>query len=251
MGQVPLPETSLPLAPDRPAEATVDTGLPAAVLWDMDGTLVDTEPAWMGAEAALVEEFGGVWTHEDALQMIGMPLLPAATILQAHGVDLPVDVIGERLVASVVAAVGRHLDWQPGALELLGALRDAGVPCALVTMSYREFADAVLTQGPAGAFDVVVTGDEVTHGKPHPEPYLRAAELLGVDVTRCVAIEDSPPGIASALASGARTLGVQHIAPVEAQPGLSRAGTLAGIGLDELRAIVRGDVLDRLDAPAS
>ena len=222
------------------------SGLPAAVLWDMDGTLVDTEPAWMGAESRLVEEFGGTWTADDALRLIGMPLLPAAQILQDHGVDLPVEVIGERMVDGVVAAVGRHLDWQPGALELLAELRAARVPCALVTMSYRRFAEAVLVHSPAGAFDAVVTGDEVSHSKPHPEAYLRAAELLGVDIRRCVAIEDSPPGLASALAAGARTLGVQHIAVVEPRPGLSRVASLADVHLADLVRIVRGDVLDRL-----
>jgi HAD superfamily hydrolase (TIGR01509 family) len=178
--------------------------------------------------------------------MIGLPLLPAARILQDHGVDLPIEVIGSRLVDGVVAAVARHLEWQPGALELLAALRGAGVRCAVVTMSYRRFAEAVLTQGPAGAFDVVITGDEVVHGKPHPEPYLRAAEALGVDIERCVAIEDSPPGVASALASGARTLGVQHIAVVEAQPGLSRARSLTDIGLTEVARIASGETLDLL-----
>lgn len=220
--------------------------LPAAVLWDMDGTLVDTEPAWMGAEAALVAEYGGRWTHEDAVEMIGLSLLPAAKILQQHGVDLPAEVIGHRLVDGVVAAVHENVAWQPGALELLAALRDAGVPCALVTMSYRRFAEAVLRHAPPGAFDVVVTGDEVTHGKPHPEPYLRAAEALGVDIRDCVAIEDSRPGVASALASGARTLGVRHIVAVEAQPGLSRVGSLTRIGLPELARIVSGDVVDLL-----
>nr|WP_308121833.1 HAD family phosphatase [Actinotalea ferrariae] len=244
---MPPSDASLPHAVNRPA----DSPLPAAVLWDMDGTLVDTEPAWMAAEVALVAEFGGVWTDEDSLRMIGMPLLTAAGILRAHGVDLPEDAIVERLVASVVAAVGRDLVWQPGARELLGAVRDAGIPCALVTMSYRNLAEAVVGQAPPGTFDLLVTGDEVTHGKPHPEPYLRAADLLGVDITRCVAVEDSPPGVASALASGARTLGVQHIARVEAQPGLSRAGSLAQIGLDDLRALVRGDVLDLLEDPAA
>ena len=236
-----------PALPDLPMPAD-GRPLPAAVLWDMDGTLVDTEPSWMGAEAALVEEFGGRWTHEDSVQMIGLPLGPAARILQDHGVDLPVEVIGERLVDGVVAAVGRELVWQPGALELLAALRAAGVASALVTMSYRRFAEAVISRGPADAFDVVVTGDEVTHGKPHPEPYLRAAQLLGVDVADCVAIEDSPPGIASALASGARTLGVQHIVAVEPRPGLSRAGSLTEIGLDEIARIASGQTLDLLAA---
>ena len=212
----------------------------------MDGTLVDTEPAWMGAEARLVAEFGGRWSHEDAVQMIGLPLLPAARILQGHGVDLSAEEIGERLVDGVVAAVEERVLWQPGALELLADLRAAGVPCALVTMSYRRFAEAVLRHAPQGAFDVVVTGDEVTHSKPHPEPYLRAAEALGVEVHACVAIEDSRPGIASALASGARTLGVQHIVAVEAQPGLSRVASLSDVGLAEIARIASGDLVDLL-----
>ena len=222
------------------------SALPAAVLWDMDGTLVDTEPCWMGAERGLVEEFGGTWTSQDAVRMIGLPLEPAAQILQDHGVALPTEEIGRRLVDGVIAAVALELVWQPGALELLAALREQGVPCALVTMSYRRFAEAVLSRGPEGAFDVVVTGDEVTHGKPHPEPYLLAAEQLGVDIRHCVAIEDSRPGVASALASGARTLGVEHIQPVESQPALSRVGSLADIDLDDLRRIVAGEVIDRL-----
>lgn len=240
-----LPTPAAPVAPHDPLPRG---GLPAAVLWDMDGTLVDTEPSWMGAERGLVEAFGGRWTAQDAERMIGMPLLPAAQILRDHGVDLPIETIGERLVDGVIAAVGRNLDWQPGALELLAALRGAGVPCALVTMSYRRFAQAVLDQGPPDAFDAVVTGDEVTHAKPHPEPYLRAAAMLGVDIRRCVAIEDSPPGVASALASGARTIGVQHIVPVEARPGLSRVASLADVSLDDVCRIASGEVLDLLRA---
>lgn len=237
-----------PTTTSEPRRAPVPAGtdLPAALLWDMDGTLVDTEPCWLAAEEELVHEFGGTWTHEDSLAMIGMSLMPAAQILADHGVDLPLEEIGRRLVASVIAAVGRDLVWQPGALELLGAAREAGVPCALVTMSYRAFAEAVVSQGPPDAFQVVVTGDEVEHGKPHPEPYLKAARELGVDISRCVAIEDSRPGVASALASGARTLAVQHIVPVEARDGLSRVGSLAGLGLGELARIASGEVIDTL-----
>src|SRR5690606_3250690 len=100
--------------------------------------------------------------------------------------------------------------FQPGALELLAQLTAAGVPSAIVTASYRPMVDAVVALTPPGSFAAVVTGDEVARGKPDPLPYLRAAELLGVDPEHCVAIEDSPPGITAALASGARTLGVPH-----------------------------------------
>lgn len=212
----------------------------------MDGTLVDTEPCWMATEAALVEEFGGAWGPEDALQMVGMPLERAAQVMRDHGVDLPVAVIGERLNDGVIAAVRREVVWRPGALELIGELRAAGIPCALVTMSYRRLAEAVLDVMPSGTFAAVVTGDEVRHGKPHPEAYLRAAALLGVDVQRCVAIEDSVPGVASAVASGARTLGVPNIVSIEPRPGLSRAGSLADVGLEELTRIVAGEDLDLL-----
>ncbi len=238
----------MPPAPphvDRPAV------LPAAVLWDMDGTLVDTEPCWMAAERLLVAEHGGTWGQEDAEAVVGLPLTDGAAALQAAGVALPVPEIVERMLDHVIATLDEHADWQPGARELLVALRDAGVPCALVTMSYRRLAEAVLRSAPDGAFSVLVTGDEVTHGKPHPEPYLTAAAALGVEVTECVAIEDSPPGIGSALASGARTLGVQHIVPVDPRPGLSRVGSLDGVTLDDLARLRAGEVIDRLPAPSS
>lgn len=225
---------------------TERAALPAAVLWDMDGTLVDTEPCWLAAERSLVEAHGGTWTPQDALALVGLPLERSAEVLQGYGVALPVDEIVERLLDTVIAMVAEHATWQPGARELLVSLRDAGVPCALVTMSYRRFAERVLDGAPEGVFDVVVVGDEVERGKPDPEPYLTAAARLGVAITDCVAVEDSRPGVASALASGARTLGVQHIVPVERQPGLSRVASLADVGLAELARIRAGEVIDRL-----
>lgn len=214
---------------------------------DMDGTLVDTEPAWMQAETDLVTEHGLTWTPADAARMIGMPLLDAAHVFIDHGVDLPAEAIVRRLLGRVVEHVRREVPWQPGALELLGALRAAHVPCALVTMSYRELTDAVLAGAPQDAFAVVVPGDEVTNGKPHPEPYLTAAARLGVDVRRCVALEDSPPGIGSALASGARTIGIRHIVDVPPRPGLSRVSSLEQLDLAALSRVLGGETIDLLD----
>ncbi len=212
---------------------------PAAVLWDMDGTLVDTEPYWMEVEQELVEEHGGVWTREDALQVVGNELTETARFIRDHGgVDLDLGEIVERLLDGVVAHVRRSVPWRPGARELLADLRAAGVPCALVTMSYERFVAPVLEALPRGSFDVVVTGDAVSQGKPHPEPYLHAARLLGVEPTACVAIEDSNPGATSAEAAGCRVLVVEAHVSVEPGPGRVFLPTLEGLtpaDLAELR----------------
>lgn len=225
--------------------------LPAAVLWDMDGTLVDSEPYWMRAEHEIAEAHGATWTHEDALGVVGKTILSTGQLLHAAGVALAPEEIVTWLVARVNEQLREEVPWRPGVLDLLGELAGAGIPCAVVTMSYRSQAEAVASGAPAGTFARLVTGDEVTHGKPHPEPYLTAAAALGVDPARCVAIEDSPVGIASALASGARTLGVEAVVPVEPRPGLSRASTLAGVGLDTLARIAAGEVLDLTGEPAA
>ncbi|WP_268892859.1 HAD family hydrolase [Puerhibacterium puerhi] len=225
-------------------ETSPRSALPAAVLWDMDGTLVDTEPYWIAAEHELVEAHGGSWSHEQALQLVGNPLLTSAQILRDAGVGLEPPQIVDWLLERVIAQVRVRVPWQPGALELLDALVAAGVPCALVTMSYASLAEEVAAQGPAGAFRTLVTGDQVTEGKPHPEPYLTAAARLGVDPAACVAVEDSPTGIASAMAAGVRTLGVEAVVPVPHLEGLSRAVSLTKVDVATVARIAAGEVLD-------
>jgi HAD superfamily hydrolase (TIGR01509 family) len=211
---------------------------PAAVLWDMDGTLVDTEPYWMAAEHELVREFGGTWTDEDGLTLVGNPLITSAAFIRERGgVDLPDEVIVDRLVTTVTRAVRGHVPWQPGARELLEELMTLGVPCALVTMSYADLAEAVVAALPPGSFTVLVTGDVVTHGKPHPEPYLTAARLLGVRPQDCIALEDSLPGLASAEAAGCRVVGIPHLVALEPSPGRIIIPTLAGIDVASLAAL--------------
>ncbi|GEK21158.1 HAD family hydrolase [Cellulomonas xylanilytica] len=219
-----------------------DLVLPAAVLWDMDGTLIDTEPYWMGAETELVEAHGGVWTHQDGLSLVGNPMLVSAGKLQERGVDLPLEEIVDFLNRRVADGVAAGIPWQPGAEQVLADLHGAGVPMALVTSSFRMLAEPFAAA--AGRFDVVVSGDEVARAKPDPEPYLTAARLLGVDVADCVAVEDSRAGIASALASGARTVAIEVMQPVAAQPGLSRIASLHDLTPSALGRIVRGEVLD-------
>jgi beta-phosphoglucomutase-like phosphatase (HAD superfamily) len=211
---------------------------PAAVLWDMDGTLVDTEPYWFDIEFELVAEFGGTWTEADAQSLVGFDLLDSARALRTRGsVELdPVDVV-ERMLDGVIRRVAEQLPWRPGAPELLAECVAAEIPCVMVTMSWRRLADAVIASAPAGSFVASITGDEVVNGKPHPEPYVAAAAALGVDPADCVAIEDSPTGVASALAAGCATLGVPHVVPVVAAPGLTLVDSLVGLGVADLRGL--------------
>lgn len=210
----------------------------AAVLWDMDGTLVDTEPYWIECEHELVAEFNGTWTDADSRSVIGSHLLDTAEALRTRGgVDLEATVIVERLLAGVIARSADRLPWRDGSRELLAACVDAGVPCALVTMSWRSLASAVVSAVPDGSFDVIVTGDEVANGKPHPEPYLAAASALGVEPAACVAIEDSPTGVASALAAGCATLGVPHVVSLPTAVGLTVVDSLSDVDLAALRRL--------------
>lgn len=207
----------------------------------MDGTLVDTEPYWINAEHAIVEEAGGVWNDEYAHQLVGNDLMVSAQFIKDNSpVELePVEII-EELLVRVIAQVREHVPWRPGAVELLTALGEAGVPSALVTMSWRSLAEAVVTALPEGTFTAVVTGDEVEHGKPHPEPYLAAARTLGVEVRDCVAIEDSPTGVRSAVAAGVPTLAVPHVVPVPLTAGAVQVPTLQGLRPQDLVTIFDG-----------
>lgn len=222
----------------------------AAVLWDMDGTLVDTEPFWLIAERELVESSGATWNPAILPHMIGSALPTSARLLQDwFGLTMPAPEIIDTLMDAVIhRMVTDGVPWRPGALELLTALGDAQVPCALVTMSWQRMVDVVLEQLPDGTFAAVITGDAVSRGKPHPEPYLTAATALGVDVGRCVAIEDSTPGVASAEAAGARVLAVEAHVPLPPAPGRSRMTSLAGVGVADLARIAAGAVVDLVGA---
>lgn len=205
--------------------------IPAAVLWDMDGTLVDTEPYWIEVEFELAATYGAPWSREHALNLVGNDLLESGRYIRAHmGIDLDPAQIVELLLDGVVERVERRVPWRPGALDLLASLADADVPCALVTMSYERFVAPILTELPPSTFAVVVTGDAVSQGKPHPEPYLKAAAGLGVDPNDCLAIEDSETGTRSAVAAGCAVLVVPH--HVVVQPGERRTFVDSLVGLD-------------------
>lgn len=205
----------------------------------MDGTLVDTEPYWIEVEFELVAEFGGTWSMEHALALVGNDLLVSAEYIRQHGsVDLEPSVIVDRLLDGVIERINQRVPWQPGAVELLHDLRAADVPCGLVTMSYERFVAPVLAALPPGSFSVVVTGDKVTVGKPHPEPYLRAAAGLGAAPGECIAIEDSNTGAKSAEAAGCTVLVVPNHVPVLEGDRRVFRDTLLGLDVNDLAGLL-------------
>lgn len=213
---------------------------PMAVLWDLDGTLIDSEPYWLLSEARLAKQYGGSWNQEDGKQLIGNNLYQASDFLKNRfGIDdMSTQQVIDQLTNEVIEQLRTKLPWRPGALELLIDLKKAGIKTALVTMSMRSMALAVIDQIDFPAFDVVVAGDDVKHGKPHPEPYMKAAELLGVGADQCIALEDSPTGLASAVAAGCHSVGIPNIIALPEGPRQKIVGSLVDLtaaNLDTLR----------------
>lgn len=179
------------------------TDRPAAVLFDMDGTLTDSEPLWDVAIAEVMAHHGGVLTESQRLSLVGTNVAATVRVIrEATGTLAGDEEIAEALLDRISVLFSQKMPLRPGALEVLGAVRDAGIATALVTSTHRAPAEQALRTLGRHWFDVIVAGDEVDHLKPHPQPYLTAAHLLGVDPRRCVAIEDSVPGVESAVAAG-------------------------------------------------
>ena len=204
----------------------------------MDGTLVDTEPDWIAAEFALAERYGGAWSREHALRLVGCDLLDSGRYIREHmRIDVTPERIVDELLDAVIEQVERAVPWREGARELLASLHAAAVPCALVTMSFARFVKPILAALPDDTFAAVVTGDVVDRGKPHPEPYLAAARDLDVLASECLAIEDSDTGTTSAVAAGCRVLVVPLHVPVPAGHGRVFAESLVGLSAGSLLGV--------------
>ncbi len=216
-----------------------------AVLFDMDGTLVDTEPLWQRAEYAIMAEHGVTWTDADQAHCLG----GSTDRVTRYMVDLvaatgstPPDpqFLAARFLEVMLAQLrSQPPEPQPGVARMLREVRQSGVPTALVSSSSRPLMDAVLSAIGSEWFDVTVSADDVVRHKPDPLPYLQAAATLGVDAAWCFAIEDSPTGAASASAAGSFVLAVEHMAVIEPRPRRIVTGTLSGIGIHEMSDMFR------------
>lgn len=209
-----------------------------AVLFDMDGLLVDTEPLWTVAEIELAERLGGVWGDDIKAAVVGTRLdVSVPTILRHYGVDPTADAIGAAttfLLDRMVELFDTKLPIHAGALEIVDGIRARGVSTALVSSSFRVLVDAALHVLGEHRFDVTLGGDEVQHGKPDPEPYLAACARLGVEPARCVVLEDAMSGVRSAEAAGCAVVAVPFVAPIEPGPRRHVLPSLTHVDVDWL-----------------
>lgn len=218
--------------------------LPAAVLFDMDGTLIDSEGLWFESEIAVMAGLGASWSPADQEHCLGGPLERVAEyMIERAGSPLAADEVSTRLLDEMEQRLrSTPLAWQPGARDLVAECRTLGVPTALVSASWSRLIEAVghrieVDLG-TRAFDVIVAGDDVANSKPHPEPYLTAAAALGQVPGECLALEDSPTGVRSARDAGCRVVAIPHIADVDL-PGVAVIDGLQGRSLAGLWALTR------------
>lgn len=212
-----------------------------AVLWDMDGTLVDSEKLWDVSMHALYGRLGGVLTEAVRESTVGGS---SDSVMQIVYSDLGLDPDPEAMAESadwLHAYTGElfeaGLPWLPGAQELLERLTAAEIPLALVTNTRRELTERALNSIGRQYFSATVCGDEVVHPKPAPDPYLRAAELLGLHPSQCLAVEDSVTGTAAAEAAGCPVLVVPNDVDVPGGPRRRHVNSLSELDLEDLRGI--------------
>ncbi|GAB2616784.1 HAD family phosphatase [Streptomyces capparidis] len=212
---------------------------PDAVLLDMDGTLVDTEGFWWDAEVEVFAELGHELRPEHRAHVVGGPMTRVgAYLIKETGARITYPELSKLINDRFTELISRGVPLMPGAQRLLAELAAHHVPTALVSASHRRIIDVVLRTLGRSRFAFSIAGDEVEHTKPHPEPYLTAARRLGVAPSRCVVVEDTPTGVASAEAAGCRVVAVPSIAPIETAPGRTVVSSLEEVDLPFLRSVV-------------
>lgn len=221
---------------------------PAAILIDQDGTLIDSEPLWERAESEMTRALGGELTAEARERMIGGPLRDTVLLmLELSGAEAAPERIETELVAEVVRLIGERVPWMPSAPDFLARAQSAGIPVALVTSSWRPITEVVAASAPGAGFACVVSGNDVDRPKPAPDAYREAARRLGVPISRCLAVEDSPTGVRAAVASGAVVAVVPGIVEIAPSPDYSRVPSLEDLDLGTIERLMDGERVDLLE----
>ncbi|GAC78289.1 haloacid dehalogenase superfamily, subfamily IA, variant 3 with third motif having DD or ED [Gordonia malaquae] len=217
-----------------------EAGQPGAVFWDMDGTLLDTEPLWEQVLVEFANRLGIEMTPTLRESTMGnsspdaMTKVYDAALVPESGRDFEADEAW--MVQRVIDLFAAGTPWRPGAVDALDMVAAADIPMVLVTNTMREVTDVLLETIGADRFVATVCGDEVEAGKPEPHIYRRAAEIVGLPVRRCLAIEDSPTGAASTFAAGVRAIIIPSAIPVPPRPTFTFRESLVGLTLDDLVA---------------
>ena len=210
-----------------------------AVLWDMDGTLIDSEPLWIEQERQLMESIGAKWTSEDAIYCVGGPMARVDAYMRSK---LPTSVLDKfaplaltnQLLQRMEDRLSHDIPFTPGAFELVNEMKSANLPLALVSASSRPLMNAALKSIGSQLFDITISDNDVERSKPDPEGYGKAAASLDVDISRSLIIEDSITGMTAAIASGAFVLGLPHVAELPHGPKVIHHPTLENLTMRDL-----------------
>ena len=207
-----------------------------AVLFDMDGLFIDSEPDWHDAESEIMKSHGYDWSPEDQLQCLGGPLTRATEYMSTclQGRKSPQE-LATMIVDEMVRRMSGHVSMMPGSLEFSRSLQEAKIPQALVSASPRVIVDAVLHGMKEKYFRESVAAGDIERTKPYPDPYLHAAKLLSVDIEQCIVFEDSPTGLTAAQASGAFVVGIPHFVEVSEEPRLKVVKSFSEVSLSLLK----------------
>jgi HAD superfamily hydrolase (TIGR01509 family) len=187
-----------------------------AVFFDMDGLLVDSEPEWLKSESEITAAYGYQWTSQDQVACLGGPLSRVGQYMhdKCNQAETP-EFFTTKLVEVQSEKMRSHTPFMPGAFELVKDLQRNGVKTGLVSASPRIIVDAVLDNVGAELFPFSISSDDVERTKPHPDAYLKAAQLTNSDIANCLVFEDSLTGVGAATSSGAWLVAVPHLVHVD------------------------------------
>ena len=207
----------------------------SAILFDMDGTLVDSEPLWLEAEREVMESVGSSWSAQDQLSCLGGPRERTEKIMQEKSNNVkPYGFFGDQLDILMLTKLEKQLQIVPNAIDLINECRSFGLKIALVTASGGTLMRTVLTHFPVDFFDITISADDVAKSKPNPEPYLLAADKLSVKIEECLVVEDSITGVTAGLNSGAQVIGIPHLVSIPDHQNLRIVKSLAELSLTKL-----------------
>lgn len=208
----------------------------SALLFDMDGTVIDSEPLWLEAEIEVMAELGFHWDAQDQQNCLGGPMDRTEKYMQERSGNIkPYGYFRDNLNLVMQKKLLHDLKLVPNALELISSAKKIGIKTALVTASGSVLMNIALKKFPDGIFDATVSRDDVINSKPNPEPYLRAADLLEMNISNCVVFEDSETGVTSGLASGAQVIGIPHLINLAPHENLRIVDSLSDVSIDKLR----------------